>query len=290
VLFNRVDELTQHVLKNGLVVPPWGALEQSIIEQVCESMEVPVKKIIPLPQSQTNFIPQRTPDSLPQVDPCAAIPSDGGMSTLRQIPHGGQASQTTPFDLVDWTEFTAFEPLELSPSDWPWQILSGSSGDPSSNHAVARDPLTLDQLPAVQCRDDLPGGLPESNETSEDDGDTDIAPGLAARLGSLHVATDGRLRFYGTASNYHFLLGTRDLLPPNDHTFQDTKRDALLALENAKLDREVPVALEDRLIELFFIWHNPCHVTVDKAAFEVARTQDRNGQGTFCSQSLVAAM
>lgn len=290
MLFNRVDELTQHVIKNGLVVPPWGAPDQSIIEQACASLEIPLHNIIPLPHSQTNFIPQRTPDFPPQVDSCAAIPSDGGISTSSQITRDSQAGQTTPFDLVDWTEFPASEPWELSPSDWPWQILSGFSSDPSDNQAMAREPLTLERLPAVQRRDDLPGGLPESNETSEDEGDTDIAPGLAARLGSLHVATDGRLRFYGTASNYHFLLGNRDLLPPTEQTFQDTQREALLALEHAKLDREVPLALEGHLIELFFKWHNPCHVTVDRATFEIARTQDRNGQGTFCSQSLLAAM
>ncbi|KAK5351976.1 hypothetical protein LTS03_003743 [Exophiala xenobiotica] len=290
VLLNRVDELTQHIVENGLVVPPWEASDQTIIEQVCASLEVPMKRIMPLPQSHINFIPQRLPDPLPQLDPCAAIPSDGGISTLSQVPQGSLASNTTTFDWVDWTQFPTSEPWELSPSDWPWQILSGFSSDPSDNHAMARDPLTQDQLPVVQRQDDLLGGMLESNETSEDEVDTDIAPGLAARLGSLHVATDGRLRFYGTASNYHFLLGSRDLLPRNDHTFPDAKREALLALEHAKLDRDVPIALEDRLLELFFKWHNPCHVTVDRATFKVARTQDRHGQGTFCSQSLVAAM
>ena len=249
-----------------------------------------MKGIMPLPQSHTSSIPQLIPDCLPQLDQCAAISSDGGMSALSQIPHGSLPSNTTTFDWPDWTEFPTSEPWGLSPSDWPWQILSGFSSDPSDNYAMARDPWPQDQLPAVQRQDDLPGGVVESNETSEDEVDSDIAPGLAARLGSLHVATDGRLRFYGTASNYHFLLGSRDLLPQNDHTFPDTKREAVLALENAKLDREVPVALEDRLLELFFKWHNPCHVTVARPAFEVARAQDRHIQGTFCSQSLIAAM
>lgn len=230
------------------------------------------------------------PETLPQLDPCVAFPSDGSMSTLNQVPPGSKPSQTTDFDWVDWTEFPPSEPWELSPSDWPWQILSGFTSDPSDNHAMVRDPLTLDQLPTVQRLDQLPAGVLESNETSEDEVDTDIAPGLAARLGSLHVATDGRLRYYGTASNYHFLLGSRDLPPRNDHTFPDTKREALLALQNAKLDREVLVDLEDRLLDLFFKWHNPCHVTVDRSMFDVARSQDCQSQGTFCSQSLVAAM
>lgn len=250
-----------------------------------------MEKIIPLSQGQTNVPPHHTPDSLPTFDPCAVVPPDGEISALSQIPHGSQASQTTPFDMVDWSEFPGSEPWELSPSDWPWQILSGFSSDPSDSNAVTREALALDQLPpAVQHRDDLLSELPESNETSEDEVDADIVPRLAARLGSLHVAEDGRLRFYGTASNYHFLLGNRDLLPSNEPTIQDTKREALIALENAKLDREVPAALEERLIELFFKWHNPCHITIDRAMFEVARTQDRNGQDTFCSQSLVAAM
>ncbi|KAK5049316.1 hypothetical protein LTR84_004245 [Exophiala bonariae] len=278
------------MLKNGLVVPPWQTSEQRIIEQACASLEIPLESIIPIPHNQEIGIPSSTPDFASQIDLSAAIVSNGDMSTLNQIRQDSQASQTTPFDLVDWTEFPSSEPWELSPSDWPWQILSGFSSDPADGLVIPKEPLILEDFPADQRRDDLPSGLPESNETSDDDGDTDIAPGLAARLGSLHIAADGRLRFYGTASNYHFLLGNQDLLPVNDHTFLDIRREAVLALEHAKLDREVPLRLEDELIDLFFKWHNPCHATIDQVTFDLARVQDRSGQSTFCSQSLIAAI
>ncbi|KAJ9613258.1 hypothetical protein H2200_003200 [Cladophialophora chaetospira] len=282
VLFDRVDELTQYLDKNGLIVPPWNASEKTAIEQVLESLEIPWQKIIPSSENQTSFIAQQMPDPLP------AISSGGDISTLSQVPLGGPVNHDPAFDLVDWSSVPVSDPWELSPSDWPWQILSGL--DPSDNLAMTKEPLAPDQAPAViQRRNDLSGELIESNETSEDEGDTEIVPRLAARIGFLHVAEDGRLRYYGTASNYHFLLGHRDLLE-NDHTFQDTKREALLALENAKLDREVPAALEERLLEHFFKWHNPCHLTVDKVMFEAARSKDVSGQGTFCAQSLVAAM
>src|SRR4051812_43357477 len=98
------------MLKNGLVVPPWQTSEQRIIEQACASLEIPLESIIPMPHNQEIVIPSSTPDFASQIDLSTAIVSNCDMSTLNQIRQDSQASQTTPFDLVDWTEFPSSEP------------------------------------------------------------------------------------------------------------------------------------------------------------------------------------
>lgn len=190
-------------------------------------------------------------------------------------------AEATDFDMQNWTDFFTAPTWDGSPSDWPWLMLNDFPGAPSFSDGQP--------LPTPQRSTGAQNEASRSASTSEDDEiEADIVPRLAARFGSLRLGADGQLRYYGTASNYHFLSGSRHAEYRVDT--EDVDRAACTALENAQLEGEAPLTLQNHLIELFFTWHNPSHGIVDRTMFEMARTQDSVNQRAYCSKSLINAM
>lgn len=264
VLFNRVELLTDLANKNGIPIPPLDDYEQSILEQVCATLELPRERI--LPQGQAGDPQMSQLDSTGTSDTLleSMAPYDDSL-VYAAMPVDHQADLNMSYDFQTWADFSTMGPWEESPSDWPWQILNN---------------------PTVGMN--LPQELPPSNGSSDDEGDTSIVPHLAARFGSLCLSHDGSLRYYGTASNHHFLGKPlhRDL----DHKAHDIDQECAIALENALLDQIVPLDLQEHLIDLFFKWHNTSHCTVDRASFEDAHEQEVGQKSAFRSQALVAVM
>jgi len=263
--------------------------DESLIERVCSSLELPLSKILLFPRSQGNlFSPPASNEPL-QNGPFVGAPQLGQDETFNPAPAEVQNDQSIAFDMQSWTGLTTSEPWDASPSDGPWQLFNDFSAFPAAYPVVGREPTGADQSVAqISGRNANANEQPVSDLNSDDELETDIVPRLAARFGSLRVDTDGRVRYYGSAANHHFLASSTRHEEVVDA--QEMRREAFIALENAKLDREVPEALEERLLEHFFKWHNPCHLTVDRATFEAARSHGTHGQSTYCSGALVAAM
>jgi hypothetical protein len=127
-------------------------------------------------------------------------------------------------------------------------------------------------------------------DTHEDDSDSEFASQIAARFGSLHIASDGALRFFGTTANAHlFASGQSDRQYVKLRTMT---QDGARLLNDASLDAHVDTALEQDLVEYFFAWHNSCHYVVDRSVLDNARRQyaaGENCRGLF-SPVLVNAM
>ena len=185
--------------------------------------------------------------------------------------------QTLPTSLEPqtWPDYTGSDTWNGSPSDWSWQILNDFSGFPNMTYFMPSDSYVVDpHLGTAQQNNRLPNEQVDQDvaSSSEDEAETDIVPGLAARLGSLRVATDGRLRYYGTASNHHFLSNSN--FRPQLPDAEEMKSNASIALQNAQLDQEVTPALQTRFIQLFFTWHNPCHNVIDRNMFNKALAEE----------------
>ena len=285
VLFGRVAQLIELANKYNLDIPPLSADEQSLLEQVRVNLELPSSKFIPSAETQPNLPSWQGPDApqgeqipatiQPQPE-LAMVAMQGGSVTDFSC----EADPNAGFDMPNWMDLSAPQIWDGSPSDWPWEVLNDFSAFPAF---TASEPSPILQSGNVSQNDGL-----GSSGTSDDEGEEGIIPCLAARFGSLRRAPDGRLRYYGTASNHHFLKSFSQ--HENQIDIRDVQRVASAALENAQLDQEVPSSLETHLIELFFTWHNPCHSTVDRSMFETARAHGSDGQSDFCSQSLIATM
>ncbi len=231
---------------------------------------------------------------------------DDGL-TFGTLPDQGQPDHAMAYDFQTWADFSTSGPWDGSPSDWPWQILNddmgsgmhnaypqqhtmnpkyvGGSGQSSTALTQSNDNMTG---AAAVANPDQPGSSGSSDDENENE--AEIIPRLAARFGTLRVSADGRLRYYGSASNHHFLGGNSVDRDRNMTNVHDLQRETLIALENAQLDRPVPPSLEEHLIDVFFEWYNPCHMIVDRPTFELGRARGVDGQDAFCSQSLIAAM
>ncbi|KAK5060167.1 hypothetical protein LTR84_010051 [Exophiala bonariae] len=264
VLYRRVETLTDLANQNGISIPPLSGDEQSLLDQICANLELPLDRILPGMKSSESHISRLDPVALSDTPlPGIALLDDSLMYTA--IPEDCQQNSTMTYDFQTWADFTTIGLWDGSPSDWPWQIL---------NNPIAEM--------------NLPTELPVSNVSSDDEGDANIVPRLAARFGSLRVSHDGSLRYYGSASNHHFL--GKPVHSDLDDKAHDIERECAIALETAQLDREVPFDLQEHLIDLFFKWHNTSHSTVDRATFESARLQENGGKLGFCSQSLVSVI
>ena len=262
------------------------AENRGLIEQVCVNVDLPLHTILPPHQSSMGLVPIQTTNGTTG----ANISSTQDLSSVRPMTND-DPSQPIFGDLQGWPEFPTSESWEGSPSDWSWQILNDFSGFSTMNYTFPSEPYVIDQNSGAPQQSNTALNEPrdqESNSSSDDEAEVDIVPRLAARLGSLRVATDGRLRYYGTASNHHFLGNSG--FRPQSIDIQEMQSNASIALKNAHLDQDVSQSLQDHFIELFFTWHNPCHTVIDRTMFSTALAQNPDNQTEFCSQSLIAAM
>lgn len=131
---------------------------------------------------------------------------------------------------------------------------------------------------------------PFHSPTSPADASSPLVDQLAGSLGSLQIAEDGQLRFYGATSNLHLLVsGVRKSTNinafPNLHEIQAT-------LDAASVGHYVDPELEEHLIKLYFCWEDPSIHFVREDVFYRERRNCKAGIGTskFYSEVLVNAM
>ncbi|KAH8691881.1 fungal-specific transcription factor domain-containing protein [Talaromyces proteolyticus] len=128
------------------------------------------------------------------------------------------------------------------------------------------------------------------NSVSEDGLDS-----LAMRVGSLQVAEDGELRFFGATSNLHLL---QQWCSNSSHhgNMNTTRMDTQSILEKAGLGHKIPRELEDHLIKLYLTWEDPATHIVDGQLFFEARNQvldhpqNMGRMPSYYSELLVSAM
>lgn len=97
---------------------------------------------------------------------------------------------------------------------------------------------------------------------SEDD---DIASSLTARMGSLQIAEDGQLRYYGPTSNLH--ISRNGLQSISRSSIRHIANEGREVLKRAGLDHEVPPSVEIHLAKLYFAWEDPSIHVIDEEIF-----------------------
>ncbi|KAJ9611157.1 hypothetical protein H2200_004340 [Cladophialophora chaetospira] len=88
---------------------------------------------------------------------------------------------------------------------------------------------------------------------------------LSGRLGSLQIAEDGQLRFYGATSNLHILHNGP--LSLSRSKFRSASEEGEDALRAAGVGHFVDSAIEDHLLRLYFTWEEPSIHVVEEAVF-----------------------
>lgn len=96
---------------------------------------------------------------------------------------------------------------------------------------------------------------------------------LSGRIGSLQIAEDGQLRFYGATSNLHILHnGPLSLSRSN---FRSPAEQGADLLTGAGVGHFVDEGIEDHLLKLYFTWEEPSIHVVDESVFWRERIDSR---------------
>lgn len=153
----------------------------------------------------------------------------------------------------------------ISP-DWPWSALLAPDLEVSLQHTGLQLRPPDQNAPAAATT--------SGPHEEEDEENQDIINQIAARFGSLQLAPDGKLRYFGTPANFH-LFGNNGRSTGGSASMQprSTRFEGQRLLRSLELDLDVDLALEDHLIQMYFAWHNSCHPVVDNGAFWLARRQ-----------------
>lgn len=88
---------------------------------------------------------------------------------------------------------------------------------------------------------------------------------LSSRMGSMQIAEDGQLRFFGATSNLHIIH--KGPLSLARSRFRSPSQDAQKMLDSAGVGHHVSRDLEDHLLKLYFCWEDPSIHIVNEDVF-----------------------
>ncbi|KAK1763981.1 fungal-specific transcription factor domain-containing protein, partial [Phialemonium atrogriseum] len=152
---------------------------------------------------------------------------------------------------------------------------------PHNNPRNAQNPQQRGQVP-------LQRGRRVSLETPCDahpGADDDMASSLTARMGSLQIAEDGQLRYYGPTSNLH--ISRNGLQGISRSSIRHVASEGKAVLGRAGLDHPVLPSVEIHLAKLYFAWEDPAIHVVDEDIYFEARRAWLDGNTTpYYSETL----
>ncbi|THX49846.1 hypothetical protein D6D06_08328, partial [Aureobasidium pullulans] len=184
------------------------------------------------------------------------------------------STSTIPNDVFtqfNWSNGVAFDALPTTGADWVWNApgfdVPFADSNPDGPTASALMDLYASAFgrPIPEISDALAGRDPETDFQVEEEDHTEVTSQISER----------KWRFYGATSNLHLarLRSTPSSVPAKclQQVTLNSSRLKLLGLG-------IPVepVLEQRLIDLFFAWHNSSMHVVDKCAVGAALESDRH--------------
>lgn len=306
----RIDQLVQFIYDNGFEPPPMKTEDEMGINRVLDTLQiprgVPKKKYSPTSEP-LSAVP--TPGPQPPADSPLPIPAYN-----RNYAANGNLSETLPSQNVLPTENATVANQEtmvpfgfqFPQTSWEFALPTAESLDSlyanmnggyqaSPENGFSPDSLHLSQDIAQQ-----PGVLLEQAQNSRDDdsdsgeeneAEKDVIEQISHRIGTLKIAGDGHLRFYGATSNLNLVdvSATQQRQRPDARTVRYDGQDIL---NHLRVGQSVDQALEDHLLELYFTWQNCSTYVVDKEMYYTARQNWREelDDTPFYSEVLTNAM
>lgn len=145
-------------------------------------------------------------------------------------------------------------------------------------------PLNVDSSPSPRLTNYA--ALSQSEPAEPDN----ITSSLSARMGSLQIAEDGQLRYYGPTSNLH--LYHAGLHSSSRSTIRHVATEGKQVLARAGLDHPIAPDVERHLADLYFAWEDPSIHVVDEEIFFLERQKWKSGHTNtpYYSETLNSAM
>lgn len=309
VLHRRIQTLQAMLLERRIAIPPMSEEDDGVVNRIFDA--VGLEKLsppqVPIDHTASSSAALDVPTLPDLVEPNVSTAFAGASSSnetarLDQgIGNGLMQQSDTALMSNDDNAFNdpaAFSDLSLlswddnlSP-DWPWMGMfvpeMDFNADPTNG--------TLDFMaePAgggnIHSRRNSQGGGAGGDSDGDDEVNPELIGQIAARVGALHLAPDGKLRYFGTPANTYLFHGSG---PSAAHSKpRSLKWEGKRLLRNADLDQAIDDDLEEHFLGLFFSWYNPCHAVVDGPMFSTARKRWREVEENdgFYSDVLLNAM
>lgn len=285
--------LTRVIRQNGIVVPNMDSQQEATLREICETLDISLALADHDAPVQTHDVSRDMPSNENVIEPVAQS-IQWAETSIPNVEQDVSASSFPPqmsmlldhdhvvpaIEELDCPSTSDGQMTEVSGADWPWHVFDNTlsilngpvdfgafDGDTSVIQSEAA-PVAARRSSIIHTENHL------SHVSSDEEQESDLVQQVSARFGALRIAADGQLRYYGAATNYHLLEGSRH---DEEVDIFTTKQEMLDRLEQAGLSQEIPRDIEEHLIELFFTWHNPVHVNVDRDTFFAARNNPDRG-------------
>lgn len=158
---------------------------------------------------------------------------------------------------------------------------------PNNTHIEHSEPYASVERTSLRGQHD-----DDSASETGDEAEREVIEQLASRMGTLKLAGDGHLRFYGPTSNLNLVdvVSTSQQRPGPD--VRSVRHDGQELLAHLRIGQHVEASLESHLIDLYFTWQNPSLYIVDREMFNLARAKwrDELDDTPFYSEVLTNAM
>lgn len=221
----------------------------------------------------TRVGPTVSSDSIIQCHESKGVPSTSPRTNI------SSPNISNPFSTNHNVRAQNMEALKLPGAD-----QSGSRNLEAYRNLDDAVPIHADSSPSPRLTNYA--GLSQAEPTDPDN----ITSSLAARMGSLQIAEDGQLRYYGPTSNLHlYHAGLHSL---SRSTIRHVATEGTQVLARAGLDHTVTPDVERHLAELYFAWEDPAIHVVDEEVFFLEKQKWKTGHTNtpYYSETLNNAM
>lgn len=321
LLVNRLDELSQYLIDQGLSPPPMFNENEIALKNALETLglghvQLALEKIETKDRQLAHFSLAGTTQALLEDTEGAGLEIDlselntnmdilarplgtDGYEEIHQpisrtrltLPEMADDSLPHLFEdeLVDLGRLSDLG-RETSPKDSSLADFPGFSPSIQSNKQQPNDLPELESPNRFSKTTDTASSGDELKQNTNSNEDMeDIVHRLSDRMGSLQIGSDGQVRYYGPTSHFNLLrMPTPDKLTIH----RNVRKDGQDYLYRMGIGKSVPPDLEAHLINLFFTWHNPSFDVVDRTMYEEAkrRWQDDMEDTPYYSEALTNAM
>ncbi|KAE8328584.1 fungal-specific transcription factor domain-containing protein [Aspergillus sergii] len=312
----RIDQLCQFIYDHGLEPPPMRPEDEAGVNRVLDTLQIPrglakkretsaANEIISLPQKAVAHSPAHSSPSAVldanERPPEIPTPPQNALSNQKLVPSAEKGRET-----INSFGINSIPTSHYVPANWGFTLPTAESLDTiyanlnngtSLSQENSLSPESLQLTPDMQQQ---PGELLrqarydreyESDSADEDEAEKDVIEQISNRIGTLKIAGDGHLRFYGATSNLNLVdvSATQQRQRPDARTVRHDGQDIL---NHLRVGQPVDQALEDHLVELYFTWQNTSTYVVDKDMYMIARSKWRNeyDDTPFYSEVLTNAM
>ncbi|KAF7594194.1 hypothetical protein BBP40_009897 [Aspergillus hancockii] len=318
----RIDQLCQFIYDHGLEPPPMKLEDESGINRVLDTLQIPrglakkreasiANELTSYPQQAVSHSPaHRSPSAVPAFDgkggaighiPELPSPPQNAFSNQPLAPPAEKGRET-----MNSLGVNSGPSSHYVPTNWGFTLPTAESLDTiyanlndgvnlSQENSLSPESLQLtpdmQQQPGVLLRQARYDRDYETDSGEEDEAEKDVIEQISHRIGTLKIAGDGHLRFYGATSNLNLVdvSATQQRQRPDARTVRHDGQDIL---NHLRVGQPVDQALEDHLVELYFTWQNTSAYVVDKDMYMIARLKWRNefDDTPFYSEVLTNAM